>query len=534
MLDLVGWALQRNHGDAEHPGERPEARYAVVGHLGPDPDGSLLQARDATGGVVALRRVPPEARELVASQVEPLAALDSPHVVPVRELVEERGATWLVSDWVDGATLAEVVGSGATLVVGQRLGVVRGLLEGLAAAHEQGVVHGRVSPSSVLLGSDGLTRVTGFALGSPGRTYVAPEALSRPQAARTPAADVYAAAAVAVHLLTGRTVDQQSRELLALDTALRPPLARALAQRPTDRQRDAGVLLDELDAAAREAYGEHWWTEAGIGALVGPAVPDLTPLGPEGPTEPTASAARTEPTSRPEAPAPLRTRHRLRWVAAAVLGLLTVGAVVAGATAVIELNEDPPPDPVTLRTDLFCEEFGPAAQRAVGAGATTRFRSSGSEGGSGEDPTARASVSCQWADQSSATTATVSVGGEFEAGERSTAERLAGILDGASQAYVSERGGTWQDTWATRCTELDRNGYDSAFACLSPPITLTGSPVRPGTASIQLAFSTSGQSLSCGAARALRSAAEAASYDALVEDVEALCAEVLPVVRRGG
>ena len=44
---------------------------------------------------------------------------------------------------------------------------------------------------------------------------------------------VWIAAAVAVHLLTGRTVDQQSRELLALDTALRPPLARGRTLAPS-------------------------------------------------------------------------------------------------------------------------------------------------------------------------------------------------------------------------------------------------------------------------------------------------------------
>lgn len=529
------WPLQRSPADPGRPAaEHPVVRYPVVGHLGPDPDGPVLQGHDDDGGVVALRRVPDDVREVVQSQVGRLAALRDPHVVPVRELVEERGGTWLVTDWVDGATLTEVVASGATLVVGQRLGVVRGLLAGLAAAHEQGVVHGRISPSCVLLGGDGRTRVTDFALGSPARAYVAPEALARPRAERTTAADVYAAAALAVHLLTGRTVEEQSRELLALDAALRPPLARALARGPADRQRDARALLLELEGAATEAYGEGWWTEAGVGALVGPAIPDLVTVASGERSHAVRTAGSEEPETEPLARRP---RRSLRWLAAGVAGLATVGAVVAGAVALSELNEDVPPDPVTLRTDLFCEEFSPAAERAVGAGATTRFRSSGSSGSSGGDRTGRASVSCSWAEQTSATSATVTVGAAIDASaasDRMSVERLAGVLDGASQKYVAAQGASWQDTWSTRCRELDRHDYDAAFTCLGPAITLPGSPVRPGTAVVQLVLSTPSQSLACGATRVVRSAADVASYDALVESVEALCAEVLPAIRRGG
>lgn len=537
------WPLQRSPADTGHPAaERPVVRYPVVAHVGPDPDGPVLQGRDAAGGAVALRRVPDDAVEVVRSQAGRLAGLEDPHVVRVRDLAEERGGTWLVTDWVDGATLAEVVASGATLVVGQRLGVIRGLLAGLAAAHEEGVVHGRISASSVLVGSDGRTRVTGFALGSPARAYVAPEALARPRSARTTAADVYAAAALAVHLLTGRTVDQQSRELLALDTALRPPLTRALSRDSADRPRDARALLHELETAAREAYGEGWWTEAGIGALVGPATPDVVAVDPGASAEPGGSAAFAGPAApgRPggvEDPGATvahrerRSRRPLRWVAAGVAGLLTVAGVVAGAVAVQELNEDVPPDPVTLRTDLFCEDFGAAAQRAVGPGATTRFGSSGS---SRADPAARASVSCTWTEETSATTVAVTVGAAIDASDRMSAERLAGVLDGANQRFVAAQGASWQDAWSTRCRELERHGYDAAFACLTPAVTVPGTQVRPGTAAVRLVFSTPGQSLACGATRVVRAAADTASYDALVESVEALCAEVLPAVRRGG
>lgn len=491
--------------------------YDVLGQVG---EGHLLQASDPRSGtVVALRRLPDgEPDEVRESRLVLLADLDDPHVVRVHETVAADATSWLVTDWVEGATLAEVLASGASLVVGQRLGVLRGMLTGLAAAHGRGLVHGRISPSNVLLGTDGRTRLIDFGIGEPAPAYLAPEAVDVPVAKLLPTSDVYAAAALLVHLLTGRPVSDQSRDLRAVDATLRPVLLSALTTDPRDRPRDAAALLAALGKAAKRAYGKTWWTEAGIGALVAPAV---------------AEVLEFERPPAPPAPEPRRPRRALRvprGVIAAVVGLLTVGAVVAGAAAVMVLGEDVPPDPVSLRTDLFCEDFSPAAESVVGAAARPRFSSSGSSGtatGSG-----RASVSCSWSVQDPPKAVTVAVGAAPE--DEASVTRLAAVFDGAAQRYLTTLEATWRPEYVTECRELDRQGYDTAIACFSPAIALPGEPLRPGTGVVQFAVAVRDQSLACGGTESVTSAADRASYEELVDAVGELCADVLPGVRRGG
>lgn len=494
--------------------------YDVLGQLG---DGRVLRVSDPrTGAVLALRRLPDgepgEARE---RQLGLLAAIDDAGVVRVHGTLAADGTSWLVTDWVEGATLAEVLASGATLVVGQRLGVARGMLAGLAAAHDQGLVHGRISLATVLLGTDGHARVTDFGVGEPEPAYLAPEAVDVPVTELRPTADVYAAAALLVHLLTGRTVGDQSRDLRAVDSALRTVLLGALAPDPLDRPRDASALLASLGKAAKRAYGKTWWTEAGIGALVAPAVPEVLEV---------------ERPPAPPAPAPRRPRRSLRvprGVVAALLGLLTVGAVVAGAAAVMVLGEDTPPDPVSLRTDLFCEDFSPAVEPVVGAEARTRFSSSGSSGASAPSTGAgRATVSCSWSVPSPPKAVTVAVGGAPDV--ETSVTRLAAVFDGATQRYLTAQGASWRSEYVTECRELDQQGYDTALACFSPAIILPGEPLRPGTGVVQFGLAVRDQSLACGGTESVRSAADRASYEELVDAVTKICAEVLPGVRRGG
>lgn len=557
--------------------------YDVVGRVDVDAPGGVFRARRlADGRDVALRPVPDDAVADLRTMVPGLVALDSPHVVTVHELLEQPGGSFLVVDWVDGATLVEVRSSGARLLVGQRLGVIRGMLTGLAAAHDQGLVHGRISLSNILLDSDsdGMARLIDFGLGDPIPAYLAPELDGGADGTGlgTAASDVFAVAAVLVHLLTDRTVGEQSRELLAIDASLRSVLVKALAPAPADRYPDARSLLDALDEAAARAYGTVWWTEAGIGSLVGPAVADLVPLAPAPAPVATGGsrsrrphrARRAEPAAdhadhadradhldrvdragdvghggpldrvRATDPAgrggqegrPRRSFRVPRGVIAAVVGLLTVGAVVGGAAAVRVLSEDVPPDPVSLRTDLFCDEFTAGAEDAIGEDARTGFTSSGSSGAS-LGPSARASVSCFWGVESPSRVVTISVG---EATDRDAAspERLASVLDGATQEYLAAQDAEFSSELATDCQELDELDYDTAYACFTPPIALEGRPVREGTGVIQYGVAARDQALVCGGSLTVGAGDDRSSYDALVEDVARLCGDVLPAVRRGG
>lgn len=494
--------------------------YEVTGRLGAAPAGVLFEGhRVGHDEVVALRRLAADEAAGIADRIELLVALDDPRLVGIRGRAEGPESSYLVTERVEGATLADLLARGQELVVGQVLGVAHGVLLGLAHAHEHGVVHGRIAPSAVLLGSDGQVRLTDFGIGRPTAAYLAPEAVRHPGAEMTRAADVYAVAALLVHLLTGHPLSEQKRHLKAVDASLRTVLGKALAKAPGDRYADAHALHNALGRAAKRAYGANWWTAAGLAALARPSVPPVVPLAPA-----------------PPPPEPPRARHRGRR--RVLVGIAAVAVLAGGAAAAfVQLDDGPEPAPASFRTDQFCDDFEDEVAAVAGADTHARFDSSGSRGApTGEAASDRASASCWWGEGASGTIVTIAVGArsDLEAAGVTSSDRLRGLLDGASQDVVRAAGGAWAPSYAAQCSDLDRQGYDAAFTCVAPPIALPKEPVHAGTVRVAFVATTLDQALVCGGNRALATEEEVAGAGELAADVEELCGAVIGEVRRGG
>ena len=144
------------------------------------------------------------------------ARLNHPHVVAVFDLVMEGDDHWLVMEYVEGRTLAELVRQDGALSPDEAAPLLRQAADALAAAHESGIVHRDVKPSNILVTPEGQVKLsdfgiaraeadasltqTGLVTGSP--AYLAPEVASGQMA--TPAADVWSLGATAFHALSGR------------------------------------------------------------------------------------------------------------------------------------------------------------------------------------------------------------------------------------------------------------------------------------------------------------------------------------------
>jgi serine/threonine-protein kinase len=121
-----------------------------------------------------------------------LKALDHPAIVRLLELgIDDAGLVFLVTEYVEGETLAERLSKGP-LSIGAADSLVDALCDGLAAVHAHGVLHGDLKPANVvwpergsprlvdfgaskILGLDRLT-MTGEVSGTP--AYMAPEVLT--------------------------------------------------------------------------------------------------------------------------------------------------------------------------------------------------------------------------------------------------------------------------------------------------------------------------------------------------------------------
>lgn len=122
--------------------------------------GELWSARGrATGRRVVLRRLAVRDDVATHDRVRRAAArligVQHPHLVPLRGVLSVEGAVVLVHDHVAGVGLDRLLAEHRALQEAEVVTLLVPLAQALAAVHSCGLVHGRVSPSSVLLGADG-------------------------------------------------------------------------------------------------------------------------------------------------------------------------------------------------------------------------------------------------------------------------------------------------------------------------------------------------------------------------------------------
>jgi eukaryotic-like serine/threonine-protein kinase len=157
----------------------------------------------------------PEFVHRFAGEARSVARLSSPNVVAVYDQGSDGDLLYLVMEYVPGRTLRELMREQGRLGPREALGIISGVLTGLAAAHDAGIVHRDVKPENVLLGEGNTIKVADFGLAraatraSHTRTgmiigtaaYLAPEQVTHSVSdART---DVYAAGVMLFEMLTG-------------------------------------------------------------------------------------------------------------------------------------------------------------------------------------------------------------------------------------------------------------------------------------------------------------------------------------------
>jgi hypothetical protein len=216
------------------PGALSEGRYRVVGVLGEGAQATTFDAVDERGLAVAVKRFRVHGArswkevELAEREATVLAGLSHPLLPRYLEHFEEGGELFLVTEKIEGESLAAMRKRGRAFTEAEVIALLRDAGEALAYLHGRTppIVHRDLKPSNVIRRPDGSFAFIDFGavanrlkpeggstvVGTFG--YMAPEQF---QGRARPASDVYAIGATALSLLTGREPEDLPHRGLGID-----------------------------------------------------------------------------------------------------------------------------------------------------------------------------------------------------------------------------------------------------------------------------------------------------------------------------
>ena len=323
--------------------------YILGRHLGAGGMGVVyLASRPELSYPVAVKVMRPELaddpgfRARFAREIAAVRAVQGPHTVRIIDAGTTKGCPYLVTEYIDGPTLSEVITSGP-LGSGQVRLLARSLAVALTDIHDAGIVHRDLKPANVLMGRDGIKVIdfgiaqlaeastmltgTGAAIGTAG--YMAPEQI---RGTPGPATDVFAWAVTVAHAASGRPpfgtgpseaviyrILHDEPDLGRLPPGLAEPVYAAAAKDPAKRP-TAAQLIAMLD-----------------GRLPAPSVTPFTaPLPAPQATRPYPTPVTMHTALAPQASKPVPSRRGALAKAARRLATIAVsGALIVGVIAVI-------------------------------------------------------------------------------------------------------------------------------------------------------------------------------------------------------
>jgi predicted Ser/Thr protein kinase len=195
--------------------------YRLLERLGEGGMGVVYLAADQQQRRVAVKALrpaiaaDPNARRRLAREVETMRRVRSPFVAEVLDADVTSDPPYIVTRYVSGRTLEDVVSQDGPLTGAQLARVASGLALALSAVHSAGVVHRDLKPGNVMIANGepvvidfGIAQVpdstrltqTGMFMGTPG--YLAPEVIEGKPSG--PASDVHSWGATVAFAATGR------------------------------------------------------------------------------------------------------------------------------------------------------------------------------------------------------------------------------------------------------------------------------------------------------------------------------------------
>jgi beta-lactam-binding protein with PASTA domain/predicted Ser/Thr protein kinase len=215
-------------------------------------------------------------------EAQAAASIGHPHIVSVFDTGSDDGVHFIVMEYVEGRTLAEILVGGGRILPDRAIDIAMDVCRALEAAHAQGVIHRDIKPGNIMLDPRGDVKVTDFGIARVTTTadtvaqtaailgtasYLSPEqAQGQPVDGRS---DIYSLGCVLYEMVTGRPpflgdspVAVASKQVLEQPTPasrlnadvtadLDAVILRALAKNPANRYQSAEEMRADLERAKR-------------------------------------------------------------------------------------------------------------------------------------------------------------------------------------------------------------------------------------------------------------------------------------------
>lgn len=151
------------------PGSR-FGSYEILQRLGAGGMGEVYRAKDTRlGREVAIKTLSferssnPDALSRFEQEARAASALNHPNIVTIYELGHEKGTHYIAMELVEGQTLRSLLASGP-IPFRKSVAIAAQVADGLAKAHEIGLLHRDLKPENLMVSQDGTAKVLDFGL----------------------------------------------------------------------------------------------------------------------------------------------------------------------------------------------------------------------------------------------------------------------------------------------------------------------------------------------------------------------------------
>jgi eukaryotic-like serine/threonine-protein kinase len=148
-------------------------RYVIQAEIGRGAMGVVYKATDSVlERTVAVKTVNMALEQDGADKYEArfyqearsAAALNHPNIVVVHDVGKSGDVAFMAMEYIEGVELRSLMGEGQRVAVPQAVGIAAQIAEGLAYAHQRGVVHRDIKPANIMVMPNGPVKITDFGI----------------------------------------------------------------------------------------------------------------------------------------------------------------------------------------------------------------------------------------------------------------------------------------------------------------------------------------------------------------------------------